>query len=171
MGPLHSKGSAHPSGCAKVMLSACASEWYCQGIPIGPLSAGLLGGVQQMEDSMLLDGKLREYQEAFQAIDTSGNGMLGALGPGSQGPSRVKNIPEFRRHSFVASMLVNPGNLTFQCSVLQHFQSSAALSPSPMKLQRLYARTSFGCRTLPSEAICGCQSFGVYSSETGDTTA
>lgn len=48
-----------------------------------------------MEDSMLLDGKLREYQEAFQAIDTSGNGMLGALGPGSQGPSRVKASQSF----------------------------------------------------------------------------
>jgi len=31
-----------------------------------------------MEDSVLLDGKLREYQAAFQAIDTSGNGSLGA---------------------------------------------------------------------------------------------
>lgn len=31
-----------------------------------------------MQDSMLLDGKLREYQRAFQAVDTSGNGTLGA---------------------------------------------------------------------------------------------
>jgi hypothetical protein len=26
---------------------------------------------------MLLDGKLQEYQRAFQAVDTSGNGTLG----------------------------------------------------------------------------------------------
>jgi hypothetical protein len=32
----------------------------------------------QMQDSMLLDGKLQEYQRAFQAVDTSGNGTLGA---------------------------------------------------------------------------------------------
>ena len=31
----------------------------------------------QMQDSMLLDGKLQEYQRAFQAVDTSGNGTLG----------------------------------------------------------------------------------------------
>lgn len=47
MGALHSKGRAHPSGCAKAMLSACASEWYCQEIPIGPLSAGLMGGLNR----------------------------------------------------------------------------------------------------------------------------
>lgn len=35
----------------------------------------------QMQDSMLLDGKLREYQRAFQAVDTSGNGTLGAVAP------------------------------------------------------------------------------------------
>lgn len=32
-----------------------------------------------MQDSMLLDGKLREYQKAFQAVDTSGNGTLGVV--------------------------------------------------------------------------------------------
>jgi len=31
----------------------------------------------QMEDSLLLDGMLKEYQSAFQAVDTSGNGTLG----------------------------------------------------------------------------------------------
>lgn len=31
----------------------------------------------QMEDSLLLDGKLKEYQSAFQAVDISGNGTLG----------------------------------------------------------------------------------------------
>jgi Ca2+-binding EF-hand superfamily protein len=30
-----------------------------------------------MQDSLLLDGKLKEYQNAFQLVDTSGNGTLG----------------------------------------------------------------------------------------------
>lgn len=31
-----------------------------------------------MQDSVLLDGKLQEYQAAFQQADSSGNGKLGA---------------------------------------------------------------------------------------------
>lgn len=50
-----------------------------------------------MDDSVLLDGKLREYQDAFQAIDTSGNGLLAA--------SEVKALFEDLGHSLTDQKL------------------------------------------------------------------
>lgn len=50
-----------------------------------------------MDDSVLLDGKLREYQDAFQAIDTSGNGLLTA--------SEVKALFEDLGHSLTDQKL------------------------------------------------------------------
>lgn len=50
-----------------------------------------------MEDTVLLDGKLREYQQAFQAIDTSGNGLLAA--------SEVKALFEDLGHSLTDQKL------------------------------------------------------------------
>lgn len=36
------------------------------------------GQGEQVQDGVLLDGKLEEYQRAFQLVDTTGNGTLGA---------------------------------------------------------------------------------------------
>jgi Ca2+-binding EF-hand superfamily protein len=33
--------------------------------------------VMQVYDGLLLDGKLSEYEEAFKAFDTTGNGTIG----------------------------------------------------------------------------------------------
>lgn len=32
----------------------------------------------QMQDGLLVEGKLQEYMQAFDAVDTSGNGLIGA---------------------------------------------------------------------------------------------
>jgi len=45
---------------------------------IHPPILGLLICFMQIEDGVLLDGKLEEYQAAFIAVDTTGDGLLGA---------------------------------------------------------------------------------------------
>lgn len=37
-----------------------------------------MGHVGQMQDGLLVEGKLEEYLRAFEAVDTSGNGLIGA---------------------------------------------------------------------------------------------
>lgn len=68
--------STWPGNCLQL---APAPTTQCMHAPGGRRELDCLGRLcLQMQDSMLLDGKLQEYQRAFQAVDTSGNGTLGA---------------------------------------------------------------------------------------------
>lgn len=40
--------------------------------------SGILPLTAQVYDGLLLDGKLSEYEAAFNAVDSSGNGTIGA---------------------------------------------------------------------------------------------